>query len=151
MANTIFYMREGLYLKNVAGKGRGVFCTSDIKAGEVLEIAPLMALGKEDTECIKLTKLNEYVFSLHDVAPELLPGGTAEGGSGVGMGLMSYCNHLHTPNAVENTLNDGFAPCLELRALKDIPKDTEICVDYGIDWFVKQKLWKQSLKRKKDE
>ena len=51
------------------------------------------------------------------------------------MGVISYCNHSEDPNAeVQWEEHDGTLYHL-VKALRRIPKNTEICTTYGDGWF----------------
>jgi len=55
-----------LYVANVAGKGRGVFCEVSIAAHEVIEIAPVVVLSPDEIEHVRKTRLKEYYFEFWD-------------------------------------------------------------------------------------
>lgn len=130
--------KKGLYLKHVGAKGRGVFCRTAIKPGEVLEIAPAVILNQSATRHADKTILLNYTFMVGNVSKSqrhrarLKKTGKA---SCVIMGIMSFCNHGERPNA--EILWEERAGTLYyiLEATKPIPKNTEICTVYGENWF----------------
>jgi hypothetical protein len=54
--------KKGLYLKQTATKGRGVFCISDIAEGEILEVTPAILLDEKATAHIDKTILHRRAF-----------------------------------------------------------------------------------------
>jgi hypothetical protein len=134
--------KQGLYLKDTGHKGRGVFCVSDIKKGEVLEVTPTIVLNETDTHRVEDTILANYTFKIGAISKAhraRLSLKDIQQSSGVIMGLISYFNHGDYPNAeVEWEEHDGTLYHL-VRALKFIPKNTEILTSYGGGWFEDRK------------
>lgn len=134
--------KKGLYLKETAAKGRGVFCTSDIRKGEILETTPAIILTEKETEQAEPTILNDYTFSIGKISKKLcrkLKIRKVADISCVVMGIASYCNHDERPNAEVEWEETGDSIYYSLRATKNIPKNTEICTSYGDSWFSDRK------------
>lgn len=134
----MLHRKGGLYLQDAGHKGRGVFCTTGIKAGEVLEVSPALILDETDTDQIEDTILCNYVFEVGDIPPAVRKRyGIAKTGacSAAIMGVASFCNHDEHPNAtIEWEEIDGTL-YYSLRATRAIPKGKEICTSYGDGWF----------------
>ena len=130
--------RKGLYLKDAGPKGRGVFCTEDIRAGETLEITPALILNDADTELVSGRMLNQYTFKIGKIGKSLQARAgikdTTEA-SAVVMGVMAFCNHDRKPNAEILWAVEGGVLYYYLEATKRIPKGDEICTTYGAGWF----------------
>ncbi len=130
--------KDGLYLAHAGYKGRGVFCTSDIRKGEMLEVTPAILLGDEETNHIDRTILMNYAFSVGKIsaaarkAADLKP---KEYVSAVVMGVMSFCNHTESPNAEISWEEQNGSVYYVLEATADIKKGTEICTSYGENWL----------------
>lgn len=146
-------MRPGLYLKWMPKKGRSVFCHENIAQGDVIELAPAILLSGAEAQFSKETKLDDYVFDLSRFPPEAIAAAGLDKPDGVatGMGVYALCNHLRVPNVKLMPQNDGYSAFFALTAIKDIPKDTEICIDYGISWFSNQQLLARSAREKHRE
>lgn len=71
-----------------AGKGRGVFATADIEAGELIDVCACVELDQQACARITGTPIDDYYFR-HPADPEcgLLV-----------LGLASLCNHSDDPN-----------------------------------------------------
>lgn len=131
--------KEGLYLKHTGGaKGRGVFCRTPVKKGEVLEVTPALLLNEEETETVDETHLVNYTFVVGDISARLRKKAEVihtDHASCVILGIMTFCNHDERPNAeIEWEEEDGTLYYI-LRATRNIPKNTEICTTYGEGWF----------------
>jgi SET domain-containing protein len=123
--------KKGLYLQESPGKGRGVFCRTDIAKGEVLEVTPALILDGRATDHADKTILANYTFRIGRTKGVKSPAAACS----VVMGILSYCNHDERPNArIEWEEIDGSVYYL-LRATRRIPKNTEICTSYGTGWF----------------
>lgn len=147
-----------LYIKEVEGKGRGVFSKIDIKAGEIVEISPVFVISGiynklgidekheylinglkkfDDDRAIMPFELKNYCFNWSNL--------TMDGKKDycVALGYGSLYNSANPSNmkyeADKKNLNILFI------AVSDIPKDTELTINYsgvsgsniseGNDWF----------------
>lgn len=118
-------MKEKLYIapSGVDGAGRGVFTSSPIKAGEVIENCPILIFDKPDDTHISKTLLANYIFDYTGRASMLA------------LGYGSLYNHSVTPNAMYELVEyEGMSDLhneLCITALKPIGKDEEIFINYG--------------------
>ena len=138
MQPLFLYRKNGLYLNRLPQKGRGVFCKEFIAAGEVIEVTPAYILPEEDVEQMFKTDLVNYCFSGNKFSRHVHLWSNVRDGSKaicLSLGVTSICNHLADPNAVYDQVEDRGMPFFILKAERDIPQDTEICVNYGISWF----------------
>ncbi len=108
--------------RRVPGKGRGVFARRDMKAGEIVEAAPLNRFpGEIDTDARRHSPALQYMFNWG-------PGECA-----YVCGLVVLYNHSPAPNV---RIDDGPDPDVALViALHDIHAGDELCFDYGELWF----------------
>lgn len=130
--------KNGLYLKDTGPKGRGVFCLYDIKKGEEIEITPAIILNETATGHVDKTHLQQYTFLVGKISKKFhkrIDMKSHANGSAVIMGLMTFCNHSHKPNAeiVWEEKNDTVY--YTLQATRKIAKGEEICTSYGNGWF----------------
>lgn len=131
--------KDGLYLQDTKSeKGRGVFCLYDIKKGEQLEITPSMVLNDKENELIDKTILVNYNFVIADISQKVKKQrGVKKVGecSAVVYGMLTFCNHSETPNATILQEEKNGTLYYILKAIRNIPKYTEICTTYGDGWF----------------
>ena len=101
------------------GKGRGVFASRRLQAGDIIEEAPVIVLPGAEIEHLERTVLQDYYFLW----------GADEKDAAILLGLCSLCNHSYQPNAV-------FLPCPEtctirFVALRDIEAGEEVTTNYN--------------------
>lgn len=117
-----------LYLKNVTGKGRGVFSEQPILAGSIIEKAPAIPVPADQQEYVSATILNNYVYEWDEKSTVAVAGGYG-----------SFYNHSYTPNAlyeVKTRLKE-----IWIVAVKDIAADAEITINYNGDPECQDPLW----------
>lgn len=130
-----FKRKEGLYLKPVKNKGRGVFCLTDIKKGDILEVTPCVVLDPAATDLADKTILRDYTFAIGDVHKRHKVKNPALS-SAVVMGIQAFCNHGGKLQNAEISWDETTDTVYYiLTAIKDIPAGTEICTTYGEGWF----------------
>jgi hypothetical protein len=130
--------KKGLYLKHVGIKGRGVFCRTPIKRGEVLEVTPAVILNERATDVVDGTILMNYNFIIGNISkPMRLKAEVkkSRAASSVIFGIMTFCNHDERPNAEILWEEKDGTLYYTLQATRAIPADTEICTTYGSSWF----------------
>jgi hypothetical protein len=123
-------MKRRLYIRATSSKGRGVFCTRRIPAGQEFEVCPLLVLTPDDYRVIGACRLNDYIFNVNE----------KEGLKGLSLGFGSLYNHATNANAAYYM--DSSKQHMIYFAVKDIPRGTEICINYtgepgkeATDWF----------------
>ena len=106
---------------------RGVFATQDIKKGELLHQAPVLAYPNEQHEHIEKTLLADYAFEY------------GIGRTAILLGYGMLFNHSYTPNATYeiNFDNETF----DFFAYKDISAGEEVLINYNGDEEDQELLW----------
>lgn len=122
-----------LYIREVPGRGQGVFCTVDLQAGEEIEVCPVIICPPEDRQHIDKTHLYNYYFLWGEEQQHIA----------IALGYGSVYNHSYEPNArYETYFEDAL---IRFVAIKDIPADTEITVNYNHDTGSRDKVWFEVL------
>lgn len=132
------YRHPGLYLEQLHGKGRGVFCLENVKEGDTLEVAPVLIFPAKDSPALLKTLVGDYVFAASAFDGKFLKAiGIDEPGNTLclPLGITSLCNHLIEPNAHYKFEVDDLSAFATLSAKRDIQKGEEITVSYGSGWF----------------
>ncbi len=113
----------------ISDAGRGIFATSDINEGELIERCPIIFLTENDYPLAKQTTLLSYYF-LNE----------PENRSAIALGYGSLYNHSYEPNATyKKHLEEGH---IDFVAIKDIKTGDEITVNYNYgNPDDKKKLW----------
>ncbi len=108
-----------LYFRDVKQKGRSVFSTAAIRAGDCFARFPLLILQASDYAAVMETQLADYFFSFNKEEQVLA----------LALGFGSLFNHATHSNAtytIDHTLQQ-----VHFFAVKDIPENCEICINYG--------------------
>lgn len=106
---------------------RGVFATQNIKKGELIHQAPVLAYPNEQHEHIEKTLLADYAFEY------------GIGRTAILLGYGMLFNHSYTPNATYeiNFKNETF----DFYAYKDISQGEEVLINYNGDEEDQELLW----------
>jgi uncharacterized protein len=122
-------MNKQLYIKNVTGKGRGVFCKKCIAKDEVFETAQVIVLPDADYNTATASALCDYFFNFNK----------EEGTLALVLGFGSLYNHAVHSNAAYSL--DRASKTMQYYALEDIKPGTEICINYGGESGKAYKEW----------
>lgn len=122
-------MKRLLYLKTIKGKGRGVFCNTDILKGEIIEVCPVIIIPAEEFAALCATPLMDYSFYFNK----------AENTLSLTMGFGSMYNHQQYPNAVY--VLDREERQMLFTAHENIKAHTEICINYGGEYGIAYHKW----------
>ncbi|MBS1563968.1 MAG: SET domain-containing protein-lysine N-methyltransferase [Bacteroidetes bacterium] len=122
-------MEKVLYIKEVKGKGRGVFCKKAIGRGAIIEICPVIVVPATDIAAIENTKLADYSFYFNK----------EENSLSLAMGFGSMYNYAQYPNATYQLDRDN--KTMIYTAHEDIPAHTEITINYGGEYGHDYSKW----------
>ena len=113
-----FSTTKSIRVKQVPGKGLGVFAVCEIAEEELIERCPVLVMSKSDVWQVD-SLLSRYVFSW------------GKGKVALALGYGSLYNHSFRPNAYHQDLGRR---CKQFRALRDIAAGEEITINYnGLD------------------
>ena len=118
-----------LYIQETETKGRGVFCDETILEGQVIEICPVLVLPPKDRLLIDKSALYDYYFLWGNDHEE----------TGIVLGFGSLYNHDYAPNAIYETYYED--KIMKVIAIKNIPANTEITINYNHDPNDQTKVW----------
>lgn len=107
--------------------GRGVFALEPIRAGDVVEVAPVMVVAAAEIEALNRTSLRDHWY-----------GWGEDGDAAVGLGHASLYNHSDDPT-LEYAAHEVI-DALVMTARRDIWPGEELTIDYtggGVNelWF----------------
>lgn len=119
-------------------KGRHIVCNSFIQNGEIIGRIPVVVVPQSEVNLLRETLLFNYVFEWdpeerYKTSKDLVQCDNRYH-QGVALGLISLCNHSHTPNSdYEFDYGENY---LIWRALRDIGEGEEITIHYKVPiWF----------------
>ncbi len=118
---------DAILVKQIKGKGRGVFARRPIVRGEVIEQVPMIVMpGTEFEQGLSSTLLADYCFAWGDNQVALA------------LGYGSIYNHSYTPNA----RYDDVGPRTKVfTALRAIEPGEEITVNYNGKPRSRSRVW----------
>lgn len=119
----------GLYILPSKNKGRGVFTAEALQPNDIIEICPIIKIPKQQKDIIHQTCLHDYYFIWEE-----------EGfGACLALGYGSLYNHDPDPNAT--VILDYTDNTILIKALKAIPPNSEILIDYSGGIKGSEGLW----------
>lgn len=116
--NSAFVPLGFLVVKNVKGKGRGVFTLKPIKKGTVIEVCPVIPMSIREAKVIMETILGNYVYEW----------GKSCRAAGLPLGYGSVYNHSADPNIYYRLREKKNQ--IVFRALRDIKAGEELLSNY---------------------
>jgi SET domain-containing protein len=119
----------GIIVKDTQEKGRGVFATEEIRAGDLIESTEIIVVPSEQRNSLDTTVLYNYYFSW----------GTDGTEAALALGLGSLYNHSYAPNA--HYVKDLEGRKIDFIAIQNIAAGEEITVNYNGDPKSLKPLW----------
>ncbi len=116
-------------IKDTGKYGRGIYATRDIKAGELIEVSPVLISCKNEWAHLKKTVLFDYCFTWGENYEH----------SAIALGYGSLYNHSYTPNATFDNNVDNLS--IDFYAIVDIKAGEEITINYNENADDKSPLW----------
>jgi SET domain-containing protein len=123
-------------VKDVKGKGRGVFALRKFKRGDLIERCPVLVIPGRHSQYILKTKLDHYAFDWDN-----------DDNLALILGYGMIYNHSYTPNA--RIVHDIGKRRSEILAIRAIKPDEEILVNYNGQPKDQSPLWFDVVEHKK--
>ena len=120
---------SSLYIKNSKGKGKGVFTSTAIVAGTIIEIAPIILLPEHDCALIDKSHLYNYYFLW----------GEEHKNYAICLGYGSLYNHSYEPNCIYETYYEE--ELIHFITLCDIEAEEELMINYNHDPADQKPVW----------
>ena len=118
-----------LLIREVAGKGRGVFTSKGFRKGDLIEVCPMLVFSTAERTLLDQTLLYNYMFLWGDDDSQ----------SALALGYGSLYNHSSSPNV--RYLVDYENQTLEVHSIADIAPGAELCFNYNGDPTDKSPVW----------
>lgn len=125
----ISYLSNALEIRKTRKAGRGVFTLTDLRAGEVIEISPVIVMSHEDRLHLDQTLLHDYIF-------EWGPQGTQ---CCMALGYVPLYNHSYESNC-EYEMNFR-QQTITIKTVRTIKAGEELFINYNGDWNNPKKVW----------
>jgi SET domain-containing protein len=111
-------MSNSLEVRRVRGKGRGVFATRSFRAGETIDVCPVIPLTRGEATTCSATILDDYFFEW----------GPKRAAYALALGYGSIFNHSDDPNAAFECRTRQLQ--ITFRATRHISRGEQITIDY---------------------
>ena len=106
-------------VRQVEGKGRGIFALRAFETGDLIERAPVLVIPAEQSDHIEQSVLKDYYYDWRK----------PDGNRAIVLGCGSLYNHSYQPNA---RYVRRFDECeMDYVALRPIAEGEEVCVNYN--------------------
>lgn len=119
----------GLYVGQSLDKGRGMFCSVDIKKDDIIEICPIIKISNSDLPKVNETVIHDYYFQWKEKGF----------GGCLALGYGSLYNHNREPNA--QVILDYTDDTIVIQSMNDIPNGNEIMISYTDGAKKQDTLW----------
>jgi uncharacterized protein len=118
-----------LYIGDSLDRGRGVFTSERIAAGQTIEVAPVIVLSQAERILLDQTLLHDYIFLW----------GEKNSACCVALGYVSIYNHHYQSNAEYEM--DFASRLIRIRTVRPIKKREEIFINYNGTWNDSKPVW----------
>ena len=118
-----------LFIAPAEKMGRGVFTSSSIEAGTVVEMSPVIVMTGEDRKLLDKTLLHDYIFEW---------GGKKEQCC-MALGYVPIYNHSYTSNCEYEMDFDN--ELISIKTVRLIKAGEELFINYNGDWNDSKPLW----------
>ena len=118
-----------LQIKNTTTKGRGVFTNQDIEIDTIVEVAPVIVLGKNDRENIDKTLLHDYIFEW----------GHNTNLCCMALGYVPIYNHAYKSNC--EYIMDYETDSIIIKTITNISEGEELTINYNGDTEDQSPIW----------
>ena len=118
-----------LFIAHTQKMGRGVFTSSSIDAGTIVEISPVLVMTDDDRKLLDKTLLHDYIFEWGSSIKQCC----------MALGYVPLYNHSYQSNCeyemdFENEL-------ISIKAVRHIKAGEELFINYNGDWNDGKKVW----------
>jgi SET domain-containing protein len=110
-------------------RGRGVFTSSDIAEGTILEVAPVILMTAADRVLLDKTLLHDYIFEWD----------ASTGNCCMALGYVPIYNHSYESNCEYEMDFEG--QLIKIIAMRNILKGEELFINYNGTWNDSNPVW----------
>jgi len=118
-----------LFIAPANRMGRGVFTSEKLKAGMVVEIAPVIVMTKSDRKLLDQTLLHDYIFEWGDKRDQCC----------MALGYVPVYNHSYKSNCEYEMDYDH--ELITIKTVRTIKAGEELFINYNGDWNNAKPLW----------
>ncbi|HXB94883.1 MAG TPA: SET domain-containing protein [Puia sp.] len=120
---------QNLFIAPTPKKGRGVFTSADMEADTVIEVAPVIAMSREDRKLLDQTLLHDYIFEW----------GPDRKSCCMALGYIPIYNHSYHSNCEYEM--DYEAQTITVKTVRYIKAGEELLINYNGSWNNATPVW----------
>jgi uncharacterized protein len=118
-----------LYIADSAQRGRGVYTSTGLHTGSILEVSPVIVMNGRERNLLDQTVLHDYIFLW----------GKDETECCLALGYVSIYNHSYQSNAEYEM--DFEKSVITIQAVRDIKAGEEVFINYNGSWNDLKPVW----------
>ncbi len=118
-----------LFIAPAQKMGRGVFTSSSINAGTIVEISPVLVMTDDDRKLLDKTLLHDYIFEWGSSIKQCC----------MALGYVPLYNHSYQSNCEYEM--DFENEMISIKAVRFIKAGEELFINYNGDWNDGKKVW----------
>lgn len=118
-----------LFISGTSSMGRGVFTSSTISAGTIIEISPVIVMSAEERKLLDQTRLHDYIFEWGEKKDQCC----------MAMGYIAVYNHSSESNCEYEM--DYEQQSISIKTVRDIAAGEELFINYNGDWNDSKPVW----------
>ncbi len=122
-------IKQYLYLKNITGKGRGVFTKEKIDANVIIENSPVIVMSAGDRLLLDKTLLHDYIFEW----------GIDKDKCCMALGFVPIYNHSYESNC--EYFMDFDKETIHIKTIRPVSKGEELTINYNGSWNDNKRIW----------
>lgn len=118
-----------LFIAPTGRMGRGVFTSEDIDRNTVIEVSPVIVMGREERKLLDQTLLHDYIFEW----------GNDPKGCCMALGYVPLYNHSYRSNCEYEM--DYEQALITVKTMRFIKAGEELFINYNGDWNNETPVW----------
>lgn len=118
-----------LFIAPAPPRGRGVFTSEPLEAGQLIEVAPVIVMGREDRARLDETLLHDYIFEWDP----------RHGQCAMALGYVPVYNHA-VPSNCEYEM-DYPGELIRIRTIRAVAKGEELFINYNGNFDDARPVW----------
>lgn len=118
-----------LFITASGARGRGVFTAENIKEGEIIEVAPVIVMNKDDRKLLDKTLLHDYIFEWGNDKQQCC----------MALGYVPIYNHSYKSNC--EYVMDFETQTIRIITVRFVKAGEELFINYNGTWNDSKKIW----------
>ena len=118
-----------LFIAPSGNMGRGVYTSSAIEAGTVIEMSPVIVMSNDDRKLLDKTLLHDYIFEWGKKANQCC----------MALGYVPIYNHSYKSNCEYEMDFDN--DLISIKTVRYIKEGEELFINYNGEWNDSKPLW----------